>query len=215
MYNRKTNNHTEIRVFPYITIDDLDSQCIENARQRAIAHKRGEVHLWSSLSDLDLLKSAKLYGKDATTDREGLNLAGILLLGSEQLIISALPHHKTDAILRIRNLNRYDDRDVICVNLIDSYNRLMAFISKHLDDPFFLEGTQRVSIRNAIFREVCSNLLIHREFSNAFPAKLIIERDHVRTENSNRPHGYGELDPTDFSPFPKNPIISSFLEKSD
>jgi ATP-dependent DNA helicase RecG len=70
-----------------------------------------------------------------------------------------------------------------------------------------------VSIRNAIFREVCSNLLIHREFSNAFPAKLIIERDHVRTENSNRPHGYGEIDPTDFSPFPKNPFISKFFRE--
>jgi len=40
---------------------------------------------------------------------------------------------------------------VICVNLVESFDRLMAFIEKHLDDPFFLEGTQRVSIRNKMF----------------------------------------------------------------
>ena len=41
----------------------------------------------------------------------------------------------------------------------------------------YIEGTQRVSIRNKIFREVCANLLIHKEFSSAYPAKLIIEND--------------------------------------
>ncbi len=36
-------------------------------------------------------------------------------------------------------------------------------IHKHLPDPFYLEGTTSISIRDAIFREVASNLLIHRE----------------------------------------------------
>jgi len=115
--------------------------------------------------------------------------------------------------LRVENLDRYDDRDDIRVNLIDSYDRLMAFIAKHLNDPFYLEGTQRISIRNRVFREVCSNLLIHREFSNAYPAKLIIENGQVRTENANRPNGYGEMDPNNFSPFSKNPIISKFFHE--
>ena len=46
---------------------------------------------------------------------------------------------------------------------------------------------ERISIRDAIFREVASNILIHREYRNAFPAKLIIEYGQVRTENSNKP----------------------------
>ncbi len=73
------------------------------------------------------------------------------------------------------------------VNLVKSYDRIMAFVAKHLPDPFYLEGTTNISIRDAIFREVASNILIHREYTNAFPAKLIIERGQVRTENSNRP----------------------------
>ena len=40
---------------------------------------------------------------------------------------------------------------------------------------------------------------------NPFPAKLIIERGQVHTENSNKPHGLGVLDPATFTPFPKNP----------
>jgi predicted HTH transcriptional regulator len=83
-----------------------------------------------------------------------MNLAGTLLLGSKQLIISVLPHHQTDAIVRIENLDRYDDRDTICENLVESYTRLMTFVKKHLSDPFYLEGEQRVSLRNVIFREI-------------------------------------------------------------
>jgi ATP-dependent DNA helicase RecG len=179
----------------------------------AYAQKGDKPHLWESLSDFDLLKSANLFGKDQNSDKEGMNLAGILLLGSEQLIASVLPHHKTDAILRIENLDRYDDRDTIYSNLVESFDRLMAFIEKHLNDPFYTEGNQRISIRNKIFREVSSNLLIHREFSSAFPAKLIIEGDRVRTENANRPNGFGEIDASDFSPLPKNPIISKVFRE--
>ncbi len=48
---------------------------------------------------------------------------------------------------------------------------------------------------------------------NAFPAKLIIERGQVRTENSNIPHGFGTLNPATFTPFPKNPVIAAFFRE--
>ena len=213
MFNRKGNVYTEIKVFPHISYMDIEPHRIERIRKMAYTQAEKRPHPWESLTDFELLRSANLYGKEHTTNREGVNLAGILLLGSEQLILSVLPHHRTDAIVRIKNLDRYDDRDFICVNLVESYDRLMAFIEKHTDDPFYLEGTQRVSIRDRIFREVCSNLLIHREFSNAFPAKLIIESNKVWTENANRPNGHGEIDDSNFSPLPKNPIIAGFFRQ--
>ncbi len=89
----------------------------------------------------------------------------------------------------------------------------MAFIRKHLPDKFYQEGDQRISLRDRIFREVVSNMLIHREFANAFPSKLIIEKDIVLTENWNRPHEGGIIDPTNFSPFPKNPVIAKFFKE--
>ena len=97
-----------------------------------------------------------------------------------------MPHHKTDAIYRVKNLDRYDDRDDIRTNLIESFDKLMAFVDKHLDDRFYIENNQRIDVRNKIAREICSNLLMHREFASPYPAKLIIERDYLRTENANR-----------------------------
>ena len=127
--------------------------------------------------------------------------------------MSVLPHHRTDALLRRENVDRYDDRDDIRTNLLDSFDRLMAFVAKHLPDPFFLEGVQRISLRDHIFREVAANLMIHREFLNAYPAKFIIESNRVFAENSNKPHGHGLIDPVHFSPFPKNPVIARFFKE--
>ena len=120
---------------------------------------------------------------------------------------------KTDAILRKINLDRYDDRDDIRTNLIESYDSLMAFVNKHLPDTFYLEGDIRISIRDKIFREVISNILIHRDYGNPYPAKFVIGKDKIYTENSNKPHGHGIIDPNNFSPFPKNPTIAKFFKE--
>lgn len=165
------------------------------------------------MDDIEILISAGLHLRDPNTGIEGITLGGILIFGTEELIHAALPHHKTDAILRRENLDRYDDRDDIRVNLVRSYERLMQFIAKHLNDKFYLEGNQRISLRDKIFREVISNLLIHREFANPFPAKLIIQKDRVQIENSNKPHGNGIIDPQNFSPYPKNPTIAKFFKE--
>ena len=98
MYNRKNSINTEIRVFSHITHEDIEPKMIERVKKMAISRRSDTHHPWEALGDLDLLKSANLYGKDPNTGNEGMNLAGILLLGSEQLIVSVLPHHKTDAI---------------------------------------------------------------------------------------------------------------------
>ncbi|MDP2647598.1 MAG: putative DNA binding domain-containing protein, partial [Desulfobacterales bacterium] len=112
-----------------------------------------------------------------------------------------------------RIYDRNEDGDLVRTNLIETYEHIIAFVQKHLPDPFFIEGMERISLRDAIFREVASNILIHREYTNAFPAKLIIERGQVRTENSNKPHGFGVLDPATFTPFPKNPVIGAFFRE--
>lgn len=211
MYLRKQTSYTENKIFPLITLSDLRSDLIARARELACNHKQN--HPWKNLSDEALIKSAQLYQTDPETKKSGITLAGILLLGSDSLILSAVPHHKTDLILRKINLDRYDDRDDVRTNLIDSFERILAFIRKHLPDPFHLEGISRISIRDAIFREVASNILIHREFLNPFPAKLIIEPDQVRTENSNKSHGFGPINPNNFSPYPKNPVIAKFFSE--
>jgi ATP-dependent DNA helicase RecG len=211
LYHRKQTTYSENKIYPYAGLADLRTDLI--AKCRRLAGVWREDHPWADMDDLQLLKSAQIYQTDPETGKSGATLAGILLLGKDSVILSAVPHHRTDLILRKVNLDRYDDRDLVTTNLIESYERIIAFIQKHLPDPFYLEGMDRISIRDAIFREVTSNILIHREYRNAFPAKLIIERGQVRTENSNNPHGFGTLNPATFTPFPKNPVIGSFFRE--
>jgi ATP-dependent DNA helicase RecG len=211
MYMRKQGEYTENRIFPFAEMSELKAELLIKVRKMA-ANERSD-HPWKSMNDLELLKSAGLFLKDPQSGKEGITLGGILIFGNEELIHAALPHYRTDAILRRVNLDRYDDRDDIRVNLLDSYERLMHFVSKHLNDNFYLEGDIRISLRDKIFREVVSNLLIHREFANPFPAKLIIEKDRVFVENSNKSHGNGIIDPENFSPFPKNPTIAKFFKE--
>lgn len=165
------------------------------------------------MSNEQVIRSAGLVLKDRSSGKEGLTLAAILPFGTDQLIMSVLPQHKTDAIFRVFNTDRYDDRDVVITNLIESYDRLIAFGQKHLNDTFHLDGIQSVSARDHILREIVSNLLVHRDFSNAYVAKLVIEKQRVFTENANLSHGHGALNLASFEPYPKNPPISKVFRE--
>ena len=216
LFMNKQLFHTENKIFPQFTMSDLRPDIFEKARKLAAFQNR--EHPWQNMSDMEIVKSAKLYGKDMMTNKEGFTLACILLFGADSAILDAIPFHKTDLILRKVNLDRYDDRDDVRTNLFDTYSHIMAFGQKHLPDPFYLEdtpqGPQRTSIRDKIVREIASNILIHREYTNAFPAKVIIERKRIYSENANRPHDHGLIDLNNFSPFPKNPNIARVFRET-
>ena len=111
------------------------------------------------------------------------------------------------------DVDRYDDREVVTTNLIESYDRLMEFGKKHLNDLFTLDGIQRVSSRDAILREIISNLLMHRDFSSGYTSKLAIERGRMTTENANLAHGHGVLNLKTFRPYAKNPPIAKVFRE--
>lgn len=72
---------------------------------------------------------------------------------------------------------------------------------------------QSVSARDAILREIISNSLAHRDYSSGYVAKMVIEKDRIFAENSNRTHGSGSLNLNTFEPFPKNPAISKVFRE--
>lgn len=205
-YIRKQTYYTENTIYPFATIADLNPMLIEKARKLASIRQPG--HPWLLMSDDELMNSTQLRQRDYQHGQHGLTLAAILLFGKDSTIFSVLPHHRTDAILRRVDADRYDDRDDIRTNLFDSHSRLLAFGEKHLNDPFYLEENQQVSLRARIMREIIGNLLIHQEYSHAFPAKLVIESTRLFTENSNKSNEVGSINPKLFSPFPKNPNIA-------
>lgn len=209
LYLRKNAIFTEQHIFPHLRMGDLDLDLLDRCRKRAAA--RRSHHPWSEMSDEELLRSAQLYTRDIETGNEGLNRAAALLVGKPEVVLSACPGYKTDAVFRHRQPDRYDDRDIVRDNLVLAYDRLCAFCAKHLPDPFYLEGDSRISVRDIVVREVVSNTLIHREFTSPFPAKLIIDDEGLRTENASRAMFEGRLTLADFKPMPKNPIIANFF----
>lgn len=211
LYLRKQSTYSENKIYPHVQLSDFKQELFQ--RIRSLARNERPDHPWLALTDEELLRSAGLFKKDYLTGNEGYTLAAILLLGKDEVIQDILPAYKTDAIKRVDDLNKYDDRDEIRTNLIESYDRLMAFVRKHLPDVFHQEGQQRISLRDRLFHEIIANLLVHREFMNPFPAKFIIEGNQVVSENWNRPHGNGLINPDYFSPFPKNPVIAKFFKE--
>ena len=210
MYIRKQNIFTEKKIYPYARLDDLRLDLFPRIRQAAANHAMGR-HPWQDMDDMALLRSAGLYGTDIATGETGFNLAAILLLGRDEVIQNVCPTYETDALVRKINLDRYDDRETIRTNLIESYDLLMDFAKKHLPDKFFLEGVDRVSLRDVLVREMVSNTLMHREFISSYTAKFVIMQDRMYTENANRAVKDGPITLENLEPTSKNPIIATFF----
>jgi len=164
LYLRKQTTYSENQVFPYFELADCNQEVFKHIR--LLTKYRETEHPWVKMSDEEIVRSAGLYKQDPITGKSGLTLAAALLLGKDETILNVLPHHKTDALLRVENLDRYDDRDDIRTNLIDSFDRVMAFIAKHLPDKFYLEGVYSISLRDRLFREIVSNLLLCKHLHN-------------------------------------------------
>lgn len=209
LYNKKQSHYTENTLYPYLKFTDFKPEIFYKVRN--LIRSNNPSHPWLELTDEQILEKAGLYKLDLQTGKFGYTLAAALLFGNDVVIQSILPHYKIDALVRIHDEYRYDDRLYIQTNLIDAYDLLMDFVTKHLPDKFFLVGDQRISLRSHIFREVVANIIIHREYMNAHPCTFIIKKGRVETENANNPNGYGLIDLTHFIPFPKNPTIAKFF----
>lgn len=159
MYIRKQNIFTERKVLPFVKVDDLRLDLLPMIRQMAV-NAGGGQHKWQKVDDTELLRSAGLFGTDHETGKHGLNLAAVLLIGRDDVITDVAPSYDTDALLRKVNIDRYDDREIIHTNLVESYGQLMNFARKHLPDQFHLEGDQRISLRGVICREMVSNTIL-------------------------------------------------------
>ncbi|MCD8200744.1 MAG: putative DNA binding domain-containing protein, partial [Clostridia bacterium] len=211
LYKRKTGAVYVDTVTRY-WLDDLRPDLIQRARDMT-TDTTEKQHPWKSMSDEELLRSVNLILRDEETGKEGVTIAGVLLFGKDNVIMAVLPWHKTDAIVRIINQDRYDEREIVSTNLLDSYDRLMEFGKNHLNSTFRLDGVQRVNARNHILREIVSNLLSHRDYSSRFVAKMVIEQDDVYTENANVANGIGPLNMQTLNPKAKNPPIADVFRE--
>ncbi len=209
LVNRKLSFYTEQRVLPWLGMADLRPDLFDRARDLFRVQRKD--HPWVKLDDEALLRLGGFIRKDPLSANVGFTLAAALMFGSDSTIQQASPGMVFDALLRRDNVDRYDDRLLLHTNLIDTFDLLMGFVEKHLNDPFYLEGTERVSLRDRIFRELISNLIAHREYTSAAPASVTVFRDKVVLRNPHVAHLQGRIDAAHFTPFPKNPTICRFM----
>ena len=142
-----------------------------------------------------------------------MTLAAILLFGNSHAIATALPTYRIDLLCRVNDTELYDDRELLSFNLLKAYPIMMDFIKKHLPEQPYIEGIQRFSLRDRILREVALNLIIHREYSSAYPTTFTIYRDRIVTENWNIPYVYGHIDLQTMRPHRKNPKIANVFSQ--
>ena len=174
-------------------------------------YDRAENHFLLELDNEALLKALGLYRLDLAQGLEGYTLAAALLFGKDQTIQSIVPHFKIDALVRVQDLDRYDDRLEVRSNLIEAYELLMDFVKKHLPDPFYEENGIRISLRYKIFREIIANILVHAEYTAPFFTRFIIYKDRVEAENPSRAFKSGEITLDNLSPRPKNPLLAKLF----
>lgn len=211
IYLRKRNFFTESMIYPHLTMDHLDNSLFEKARQ-IIRNNRSD-HPWLLVSDEQMLRDSTLWRIDFKTGEEGLTLAAALIFGKDSTIQSILPAYKVEAMVRIQNKDRWDDRinPPLRTNLIDTYLRLKQFINDKLPEKFYVEGDQRIDLRDKIFREVVGNVIVHREYTSALSTEMIITDTEVRITNPNRAYFHGVINVSGFNPYPKNPNIRKFF----
>lgn len=205
LYLLTDNSYSENQIFPYLPIEELRLDLI--AKVKKIAKINNANNDWLNLDTKEFLRRNKLYRRNYTTNQEGVTLAGVLRFGTDEQIASVAPSFKFELAKCVDNPERYDDRITLQTNLLDCLEQASAFIEKHLPSPFYLEGTQRIDLRNNIFREIVANMLVHKEYLGAEPTKLIIKRNEIIAENSNKPHIRGFITLQNTENFSKNPNI--------
>ena len=208
LLNRKLGIFTEQTPMPQFSLKDLRPDLLEKAR--TLMRRRNQRHPWLDLDMDALLRTVGLY-TPADPPSHTLTLAAILLFGTDIAIRQAAPAYTFDCLLRRRDVDRYDDRLMIDTNLIDAYDLMMGFVEKHLDDPFYLENGATISLRERIFREAISNIISHREYRDATPARLMIYKDRVVLDNPAMAYFHTRITPQNLRSHPKNPAICKFM----
>ena len=149
---RKSNQFTEREIFPYAEEKHLMmDKLMPKVRNMAVTKEKN--HPWKSMSNMEIIRSAGLYDEDVRTGKRGFNRAAILLFGRDEIIQQVSPGYVTDCLLRVKNVDRYDDRLRVETNLIESFDTIMGFIAKHTNDPFFLIDNRNSSVRDIISKK--------------------------------------------------------------
>ena len=212
IYFRKRNTFSESEIVKHLRLDDFEPRLFD--KTRSIVSAVNSTHPWIEADNMTILRDSQFYRRDRRIGEEGFTLAGALIFGKDEVIQSLLPAYKVDVLVRIKDLDRFDDRIApLRTNLIETYQTVMEFLKTrpYLPERFYLEGDQRKDLRELIFRELVGNMIVHREYTSAHTTEMVIYADRVEIRNPNKPLFKGVLSLDAFSPYAKNPSIRKFF----
>jgi ATP-dependent DNA helicase RecG len=209
---KKQVYYPDIKIIKYLNETHFNLDIYKKALN-LIAQTKAS-HPWLKMDFEQVMKSSGLWRVDLHTSESGYTIAAALLFGRDEVISTIFPGFRIDALREKEGYEGYYDRDTFTTNLIDTYFRLMSFVSKHLPDIFVIKDSVRIGIRDQIYREVFVNFLIHQDYSAGLPSKFAItQSDGTFTANGNKIVLNKNIDPDNYQPFPKNPLIGKFLRE--
>ncbi|MFT4154287.1 helix-turn-helix domain-containing protein [Parafilimonas sp.] len=106
--NRKRNHYTEGIIYPALQMEDFKHELFQKVRN--LIRSNNPAHPWLALNDRQMMEISGLWKKDYLSGQEGFTLAACLLLGKDAVIQQIISHYKIDALVKVNNTERYDDR---------------------------------------------------------------------------------------------------------
>ena len=185
------NIPADARILDGFGLDDLDQPSLAAFRNLFQAAKPG--HPWLALSGKDQLEKLGCLRYDRDSGVSGLTLAGLLMFGKHQSIISpgAAPNYLVDfRDYRGRKpQERWGDRlfpdGTWEANLFQFYQRSWPKVVADLKVPFSLKGVQRVDetpVHEAL-REAVVNAMIHADYKVGGGIVIMRRDDRYEIEN--------------------------------
>lgn len=162
------------------TIADLDPESMSAYRNRFAS--REPDHPFLGLDDAELMRRLGGWGRDRSSGREGITLAGLLMFGRERGLLDALPHYHLDYQERLSTdpEQRWTFRITLDGkwegNLFNFYFRVYPRLVADLDLPFKLDAEAvrvgETHVHEAL-REALVNTLIHADHQSSRPLTVV------------------------------------------
>ncbi len=164
-------------ILPGFNLDDIDQDALTRYRRLDQTLHPGEPR--NTYDDVRFLSAIGAYGRERGTAKEGLTVAGLLLLGTNKGIREWRSRHLIDYRMLLTEDDpdkRWDDRVPWEGHLFGAFENIYLRLTTGLATAFQLQGATRIeeSPVHIVLREALINLLVHADY--AVPEASLIVR---------------------------------------
>lgn len=202
---------SDATILSHLGFDDLDRDALARFRQRC--QTRDPADPKSGYDDMRFLHAVGAFRRDRQTHDEGLTVAGLLFLGTEEAIREWRSRHLIDFRLVTSESGvdeRWDDRLVWEGHLFGAFDAIYPRLVADVATPFRLSrGGVRTaeSPTHVALREALVNLLVHADYTETQASLIKVTLEGYRFRNP----GASRVSQTDLltgdRSDPRNPIL--------